>query len=445
MVGRGGFFALSFGSIVGSGWIVLLGEWLKLAAPAGALFALLAGGMLMAAIGLCYAELAARMPRAGAELRYVADTLGPKAAFPVGWFLTLFLVAICAFEGTALPWLMGLLLPVSPTPLYRFLGEPVSGWGLSMGCLGAAAVCALNLGGVQMSVLFQRVITYAFLAVMVSLIIAGLLFGKLANLQPLFAPPGGKSWLLGFTWLFATCAMLLYGFQSALYLIEERAPHVSVRAATGSMVIGIVAAALFYAAVLVSAGSIVPWRSILASELPSVAAFDALLPGRIAPVILVVAIFSLAKTWNAVIMMASRLVLAQAQTGLLPAWLGRIDARRKTPRNALLLVTGASMVGIFLGRGAIVPIVNMATICVSMTIALMLVVLIVQRRRQPRSPGFSVPAPKLVIPVCAVGAILMAGFALFQPLWVQSGIPLEWKLIAVWAGLGLTFRVLVRR
>jgi len=141
VVGRGGFFALSFGSIVGSGWIVLLGEWLRLAAPAGALLALLAGGMLMAAIGLCYAELAARMPRAGAELRYVADTLGPKAAFPVGWFLTLFLVAICAFEGTALPWLLGLLLPVRAAPLYRFLGEPVTGWGLSMGCLGAAAIC----------------------------------------------------------------------------------------------------------------------------------------------------------------------------------------------------------------------------------------------------------------------------------------------------------------
>ena len=445
MVGRGGFFALSFGSIVGSGWIVLLGEWLRLAAPAGALLALLAGGMLMAAIGLCYAELAARMPRAGAELRYVADTLGPKAAFPVGWFLTLFLVAICAFEGTALPWLLGLLLPVRAVSLYRFLGEPVTGWGLSMGCLGAAAICILNLGGVQLSVLFQRVITYAFLAVMVSLIIAGLTFGKLENLQPAFSPPGGKSWLLGFTWLFGTCAMLLYGFQSALYLIEERAPHVSVRAATGSMVIGIVAAALFYAAVLLSAGSIIPWRSILSAELPSVAAFDALLPGRIAPVILVVAIFSLAKTWNAVIMMASRLVLAQAQAGLLPAWLGRIDARRKTPRNALLLVTGASMIGIFLGRGAIVPIVNMATICVSMTIALMLLVLIVQRRRQPRSPGFSVPAPGLVIPVCTVGAVLMAGFALFQPLWVQSGIPLEWKLIALWAALGFIFRLAMRR
>jgi hypothetical protein len=63
----------------------------------------------------------------------------------------------------------------------------------------------------------------------------------------------------------------------------------------------------------------------------------------------------------------------------------------------------------------------------------MLAAVIVQQRRPPRSPGFSVSAPGLVIPVCAAGAALMAGFALFQPLWVQSGTPLEWKLIAVWA------------
>jgi hypothetical protein len=46
-----GFFALSFGSMVGSGWIILLGEWLRRAAPGGAMLALLAGGALMALIG----------------------------------------------------------------------------------------------------------------------------------------------------------------------------------------------------------------------------------------------------------------------------------------------------------------------------------------------------------------------------------------------------------
>jgi APA family basic amino acid/polyamine antiporter len=79
-----GFFALSFGSMVGSGWIILLGDWLKRAAPGGALLALLAGGALMALVGCCYAELAARLPRAGGEFLYALEGLGRTAAFIVG-------------------------------------------------------------------------------------------------------------------------------------------------------------------------------------------------------------------------------------------------------------------------------------------------------------------------------------------------------------------------
>jgi hypothetical protein len=40
--------------------------------------------------------------------------------------------------------------------------------------------------------------------------------------------------------------------------------------------------------------------------------------------------------------------------------------------------------------------------------------------------------------VCLVGALGMAAFALFQPLMQNPhGIPLEWLLMLVWAGLGL--------
>lgn len=424
---------------------MLLGGWLRLAAPGGALLALLAGGLFMSAIGMCYAELAARMPRAGGELRYALETLGPKVAFTVGWFLTLFLVAICAFEGTALAWLSSLLLPARhPMTVYHLLGEAVTGYDLAVGCGGAAVTCALNLSGLRVSVLIQRLITYSFIALMAALIVAGLVFGDVSRLQPLFSPPEGKSWLLGSSWIFATCAMLLYGFQTSLYLIEERAPDVDVRAATMCMVFGIIVAAAFYAAVVLSACSIVPWRSILVADLPSVAAFDALYPGgMIKRLILIVAIFSLGKTWNAIIMMASRLVLAQSQAALLPAMFGRLDVRGRTPTNAILLVTGASIMGIFLGRGAIVPIVNMATICVSMVIVLMVIALAIHRRREP-SPGFSVPAGSFTVPFCLTGAALMAAFALFQPLWLRHGIPLEWKLIALWAALGLGFRSVMR-
>ncbi|MDB6085848.1 MAG: rocE [Gammaproteobacteria bacterium] len=445
-IGRGGYFALSFGSIVGSGWIMLLGEWFRLAAPGGALLALLAGGALMALIGMCYAELASRLPRAGGEFLYALEGWGKNTAFIVGWFITLFLVVICAFEGTALAWMVDLLVPAAKGPaLYRILGEPVTLEGLVLGLGGAGVICALNLSGLRASVLFQRVVTFGFIAVMGALIVAGLLFGDHANLRPLLAPPGGSSWMIGSLWIFATCAMLLCGFQSALYVIEERAADVDVRTATGCMVLGIAAATIFYAAIVVSAGSIVPWRHTLEADLPAVAAFDALRPGAgIAAVILVVSLFSLAKTWNAVLLSASRMILAQSKAGLLPAALGRLDTQRDVASNAIWLATVASGAGMLLGRGALVPMVNMATLCVSLTIVLMLMTLVRLRRRQPQASGFNVPVPQVTIPVSLAGAVLMASFAVGQPVWREHGFPLEWKLVLAWAFIGLLFRRLAR-
>jgi hypothetical protein len=87
----------------------------------------------------------------------------------------------------------------------------------------------------------------------------------------------------------------------------------------------------------------------------------------------------------------------------------------------------------------------MATICVSLTIALMLTTLLRLRRRQPQSGGFNVPAPKVIIPVSLAGAALMALFAVGQPLWREHGIPLEWKLVLIWALIGLLFRRIAQR
>ncbi len=56
-VGAGQFFTLAFGCIIGVAWVVVLGEWLSLAGPIGAILGFLVGGAVMMLIGLCYAEL----------------------------------------------------------------------------------------------------------------------------------------------------------------------------------------------------------------------------------------------------------------------------------------------------------------------------------------------------------------------------------------------------
>ena len=226
--------------------------------------------------------------------------------------------------------------------------------------------------------------------------------------------------------------MLLNGFQAALYVIEERASGVSVRTATLSMVGGIVAAAVFYAAIILAAARMMPWQQILSAHLPAVAAFNALSPsGVVGPIVLVVSIASTAKTWNALVLMASRILLAQAGAGMLP----RSFTGAST---AILAVTLLSIVGMLLGKGALIPIINMATICITLIVVLALVVLLKLRRSLPESPGFAVPGGLPTILLCLAGALLMAGFAFFGPLQQTPGrVPLEWKLMAAWAALSV--------
>ena len=49
-IGRAGYFSLGFGTIIGSAWIVVLGDWLGAAGPGGAVLGFLAGGGRMGAL-----------------------------------------------------------------------------------------------------------------------------------------------------------------------------------------------------------------------------------------------------------------------------------------------------------------------------------------------------------------------------------------------------------
>ena len=65
VLGRIDAIALGFGAMIGFGWVVLTGGWLDDAGTLGAALAMVAGGAIMAVVGLVYGELVAAMPAAG--------------------------------------------------------------------------------------------------------------------------------------------------------------------------------------------------------------------------------------------------------------------------------------------------------------------------------------------------------------------------------------------
>ena len=77
VLGNWDVLALGFGAMIGFGWVVLTGDWIGSAGSLGAVLAMVAGGAIMAVVGLTYAELTAAMPKAGGEHNFLLRGHGP--------------------------------------------------------------------------------------------------------------------------------------------------------------------------------------------------------------------------------------------------------------------------------------------------------------------------------------------------------------------------------
>ena len=91
------FFSLAFGCIIGVGWIIVLGEWLEIAGPLGAILGFAIGALVMMIVGLCYAELASMLPVSGGEVAYAYEIFGAKSSYAIGWFLALAYISVTSF------------------------------------------------------------------------------------------------------------------------------------------------------------------------------------------------------------------------------------------------------------------------------------------------------------------------------------------------------------
>lgn len=437
-VGRGGYFTLAFGAIVGSGWIVVLGEWLRQAGPGGTVLAFMAGALVMCLIARSYGELAVRFPRAGGEFLYVHEVLGPRLAFLVGWYLTLYAIAVCAFEGIAIGWILRTLCASCTLGIaYTVLGTQVTWDSLLVGMGGAALLCGLHLRGAAAAIRFQNLVTFGFIVLIASVAVVAFVLGKPANLEPLFEPADGGAWQSGCLWIFGTCAFFLNGWQTALHAIEERRADLPAGVAVRATLAAILAASLFYIAVVLAAGYALAWREWVNADLPAVSAFGALSSSRwLGLLVLVAAAISLGKAWSAMLWLGSRLLYAQACRGLLPAGVARTDTAG-APRVAIVLVTGMTMLGIAAGRAAVLPIVNMVSICIALSFILCLMVLL-RLRRSSSAPGEMRPVHTVTIGSALAAGIVMVAVGLAAP-WVRSrgAVPVEWWLLGGWGLIGV--------
>ena len=435
------YFTIGFGAIVGVGWIVYMGLWYEQAGPVGTMIAFLAGGLLMALIALCYAELATMYPVAGAEAAYAYGAFGGAVAFAVGWALVLMLVAVIPYVSVSLAWILDVLIPgVAGPVLYTWRGQPVRATSLAIAVLWTLWLGIVNYRGIKGASRFQDVLTFAKIAVSLLFFGAGLFGGRLEHLQPIFPRAGGGGAIAGIVAVLSTTPWFFGGFNQIPQVLEEKASGTSVRSVGIIVVVSVLAAAAYYALAALSAGMAAPWQSITQRELPVAAAFRAAFGSELlARAVLVAGLLGIVTVGNACTIAATRLLFALSRARAIAPVFQRLHPRYGSPVPAIVFVTGFGVLGNFLGRSGIAPIVNVGSVAAALGYLVAALSLLRLRRTAPERPRpYRTPAAPLVATIAALGSTFLLASSFHQH-WVDArgGVPIEWIVIGVWAAIGL--------
>jgi amino acid transporter len=427
--------ALSFGAMVGWSWVILSGLWISNGGSIGAILGFVMAGLPIILIGLLYAELAAAMPVVGGEHEYSLRALGRNGSFICTWAIVFVYISVCAFEAVALPTVVEYWFPGYQTGfLWNIAGWDVYGSWVAVGALGALAITLINYIGVKSSAVVQTTVTTLVLAAGFLLMTGALFRGSPDNLQPLFSN--------GMTGVFSVAVMAPFMFVG-FDVIPQAAQEINLPARSiGRVLIGSIAMALgWYCLVILAVATLLP-ASGFGNGLVTASATEAAW-GNIGGNLLVLGgVGGIITSWNAFLVGGSRAVYAMASHGMLPAWLGRLHPKYRTPSNAILAIGLLSIAAPFSGRVALVWIVNAGSFAVVIAYILVAISFLLLRRNQPdMERPFRLRHGRLIGWLALLGS---TGLLLLYLPGSPAALawPVEWSLVLLWFVIGgLVYRL----
>lgn len=430
VLGRRDVLALAFGAMIGWSWVVLSGAWISSAGTIGAIMAFLFGGAAILLISLTYAELASALPFAGGEHVYTERALGSGASFVCTWGIILGYVSVVTFEAVALPTVLDSLMPgLDTVHLWQIAGWDVYLSWVLVGVVGAATMTTLNVLGVRMVTLVQSVVVLAILLVGVLFVSGALVAGDISNMDPLF-----KDGVAGITLVLVMVPFMFVGFDTIPQVAEEI--DLPFRDIGVVLVVSVAMAIVWYGLIILGVGLVLDQAAISSSVAVTAEANSRIYGEAGGTLLLIAGLAGIITSWNAFILGGSRAIYALAQGGLLPKFLGELDPRYHTPKNAILLIGVLSAIGPFFGRPALLWVVNAGSLGIVIAFIMVTWSFLILRKKEPDlERPYKVPYGAFV----GISALVLSiGMGLLYLPGSPAALiwPQEWGIIIAWVILG---------
>jgi APA family basic amino acid/polyamine antiporter len=421
------YFSLAFGTIVGSGWVVVMDDWLGRGGPLGAILGFLLGALILLPVGYVYGQWVRRLPDAAGEAAYAAQVFSPLVSYFTGWVMLLAYFIVCPWEAVAVGKIAAYIFPsLNSIELYRIAGQPIFLPRLALGILLTVFLGVVNYRGVRLSANFQKVSTSVLLLLFAAVVGISITHGAPANFHPLFQ----TSPLISVFLVLQIVPYFLTGFESVAKSSEEANPEFRGGSYWHAIALALCIGALFYAVAVAAVAYVSPWRGLIGLRFVTAAAFQLALGARW-PVglILACALFGLLQCFNGNFMAATRLLFALGRNGVTPR-LASVHPKFQTPSTAVWAICVGTLGAQFLGDAILVPVTEVGSAAAAFGwFSACLSFFIVERRLRLR-----------LITTLGGLAALMLLLMKFLPIFPGHFTLAEWVALAAWLIIGSMLR-----
>lgn len=424
-------FAIAFGAMIGWGWVILAGYWVRGAGSIGAMLAFGIAAVMIIFEGLIYAELTAAMPLTGGEQQFSMRAMGKNGSFVCTWGLILSYVGVTAFEACALPSVLQYIFPHFLSGyMYTIAGFKVYASWVAVGSISALILTLINIKGVGSAAKLQNILTYVIAAIGIVLIASAVVKGETQNMRPFFED--------GYKGVLSVAVMtpfMFLGFDVIPQAAEEI--NVPLKKIGKIMIFSIVMAAVWYIAIIFAVSMAMNASEMKSANLVTADAMKKLWNNRdiAANVVIIGGAAGILSSWNSFFIGGSRAIFALSEIKLIPEAFSKLHPKYNTPYVSILLVGILSMVAPFFGKEMLTWLTNAGSFGAVSAYLFVAISFILLRKNEPEMDRpYKLKHPMFI---GTMAVILTSGMLVLYIPGLPSGFKKEeFIIVASWIILG---------